>query len=135
MAEISQGFQCSVVTPESIVLDAQVTSASFPAHDGEYGILRNRAPLVCKLGIGALRLVTSDGPQRWFVDGGFAEVRSNRLTVLTNQALRGDEIDADRARSELDEARAMKVADPASATKRQDAIARAKAQLRLASAG
>ena len=69
MAQASSGFQCSVITPEAVVLETRASSASFPAHDGEFGILRDRAPLVCKLGIGVMRLDTPDGPQRVFLDG------------------------------------------------------------------
>ena len=76
MAKSESGFDCSVVTPEAVVLEARASSVSMPAHDGEIGILRNRAPLVCSLGIGVLRLDTDEGPQRFFVDGGFAEAMS-----------------------------------------------------------
>lgn len=131
MAQSTSTFHCSVITPEAVVLDVEVSDASFPAHDGEFGILRDRAPLVCKLGIGALRVETADGPQRLYLDGGFAEIHENRLTILTNRAQRPDQIDADRVRAELDEARTMRITDPAAGEARAAAIARARAQLRL----
>jgi F-type H+-transporting ATPase subunit epsilon len=124
-----------VVTPEAVVLEARASSVSLPAHDGEIGILRNRAPLVCSLGIGVLRLETDEGPQRLFVDGGFAEVHDNQLTILTNRAERSDDIDGKAARQALDEASAMRITDEASLTARQNALARAKARLRLAPGG
>jgi hypothetical protein len=41
-------FQCTVVTPEQQVMDETVTQAILPAHDGQLGVLTNRAPiLVC----------------------------------------------------------------------------------------
>ena len=135
MAKTTTGFQCSVITPEAAVLETEATAASFPAHDGEFGILRDRAPLVCKLGIGALRVETPDGARRFYIDGGFAEVHENRLTILTNSALAPEAIDADRARQALDEAQALRITDTVSLTRRQDAIARAKAQIRLARIG
>ena len=49
-------FQCTVVTPEQQVLDETVTQAILPAHDGQIGILTDRAPLLVKLGVGPLRL-------------------------------------------------------------------------------
>lgn len=135
MAKTTTGFQCSVITPEAAVLETEATAASFPAHDGEFGILRNRAPLVCKLGIGALRVETPEGTRRLYIDGGFAEVHENRLTILTNNALAPDAIDADAARQALAEAKAMRITDAVSLARRQDAIARAKAQIRLARGG
>lgn len=135
MAQSTNSFQCSVITPEAAVLETEATAASFPAHDGEFGILRNRAPLVCKLGIGALRVETPEGARRLYIAGGFAEVRENRLTILTNHALAPDAIDVDAARQALAEAEAMRITDSVSLARRQDAIARAKAQLRLARDG
>ena len=54
MAE--QTFQCRVITPEAQVYDGQVEAVVIPAHDGEIGILFNRAPLLCKLGPGRMRV-------------------------------------------------------------------------------
>ena len=88
-------FRCSVITPEAAVLEAEVTSVVFPAHDGQIGVLRDRAPLLCKLGIGELRADTLDGLRRYFIDGGFAQVFENRVTVLTKRALPADAITPD----------------------------------------
>ena len=41
---------CSVITPEAQVFDGAAESVVVPAHDGEIGILFNRAPLLAKLG-------------------------------------------------------------------------------------
>ena len=100
----SNTFQCSVVTPEQTVLDCEVTSVVFPAHDGELGVLLNRAPLVCKLGIGRLHAVSPEETHTMFIDGGFAEVVGNRLTILTEQACRPDEIDTEKAGQSLSSA-------------------------------
>ena len=76
-------FTCTVLTPERKVLETAATFAAIPAYDGEVGILHDRAPLLCRLGVGILRLDTPAGAQRIFVDAGFAEMLDNRLTVLT----------------------------------------------------
>ena len=99
----SDTFHCSVITPERAVLEADATSVVFPAHDGEVGILKNHAPLLYKLGVGVLRVKTPEGEQAFFIDGGFAQMVDNRLTLLTQQARPVAEIDravADRAREE-----------------------------------
>jgi F0F1-type ATP synthase epsilon subunit len=59
MAE-TKTFRCSVVTPERVVLEAEARFAALPAHDGEIGILRDRAPLLVKLDVGRLRIETAD---------------------------------------------------------------------------
>ena len=127
----SNTFQCSVVTPEKTVLDCEVTSVVFPAHDGELGVLLNRAPLVCKLGIGRLRADSPDEKHTMFIDGGFAQIVGNRLTILTEQACRPDEINIEKAGQSLTEAHAMRIPDDAAYTARDNAIQRAKVQIKI----
>ncbi|MCP4593180.1 MAG: ATP synthase F1 subunit epsilon [bacterium] len=125
-------FNCTVITPERQVLDTQATFLAFPAHDGEIGVLRNRAPLLCKLGIGVMRLEASPQNQRIFIDGGFAQVLDNQVTILTEQALGADEIDVDEARAALDEAKARPGGSQDDIAARQREIARQSAKLRTA---
>ncbi|UCE60386.1 MAG: ATP synthase F1 subunit epsilon [Phycisphaerales bacterium] len=127
----SNTFHCSVITPEKAVLECDATSVVFPAHDGEMGVLLNRAPLLCKMGIGALRVETAEDKQIMFVDGGFAQVVDNRLTILTEQAKTPDEIDRAAAEAILVEVQAMKITDEATYIARDKAIQRSKVQLKL----
>ena len=124
-------FACTVLTPERTVLDAQVTSAVIPAHDGEIGILRGRAPLLCRLGIGILRLEGCPDPQRLYLDSGFAEVADNKITILTEQALRPDEIDAEEVKSTLQEVQSRSATTPEAQDKRSSDMARCKKKLEL----
>lgn len=129
----TETFQCTVVTPERKVLECDAKFVAFPAHDGEIGIMVDRSPLVCKLGIGPMRIEQADGEkQTLLVDGGFAEVSGNSLTILTEQAKTIDELDADTAQAALVEATAMRITDEASYTARDNAIKRAKVQITLA---
>ena len=125
-------FQCSVITPERVVLDTPATFVAFPAHDGEVGILPHRAPLVYKLGIGLLRIKTPGGNEVFYIDGGFAQMVNNRLAILTEQAKKSSEIQPAAAEKALSEARSM----PGTGTKSQEAkdqaVRRAKTQLKLA---
>src|SRR5438477_6115855 len=72
-------FQCTLVTPEQQVLDEKVTQVILPAHDGKIGILTDRAPLLVKLGAGALRLDLAVGQKRFLnIEGGIAQMKDNR---------------------------------------------------------
>jgi F-type H+-transporting ATPase subunit epsilon len=124
-------FLCSVITPERAVLETNATFVAFPAHDGEVGILRDRAPLLFKLGIGELRVETPEGNHRFFVDEGFAQMVDNRLTLLTEQAKAVAEIDRAAAARALDEARALPMVSDAEFTAHQKAVRRAEVQLAL----
>lgn len=126
-------FTCTVLTPERRVLQTEATFAAIPAYDGEVGILRDRAPLLCRLGIGILRLETPAGQQRVFVDRGFAEVRDNQLTVLTEQSAFPQDVDVEAERSAEAEAKSRTAITPEEHTARQQDVARAAAKLKLAS--
>lgn len=76
-----------VITPERQVLAESAEAVVIPAHDGEIGVLWDRAPLVCELGIGQLRYTKAGRTVRLFIDGGFAQVLNNHVTVLTGRAL------------------------------------------------
>jgi F-type H+-transporting ATPase subunit epsilon len=121
-------FQCTIVTPEQQALDATVEQAILPAHDGLIGILTDRAPLLVKLGVGPLRVDIAQGQQRYFlVDGGVAQMKDNKLTVLTTLATPAAEINADTARAEYAEAEARKPSDPKTQADRQRQMDRARA--------
>ena len=99
-------FRCQLITPEAAVLDEQVSFAALTAHDGEVGLLANRAPLLTKLGIGELRVRSDDDTSRFFIDGGFAQVQDDVLTLLTENAAAADTLSLEEAEAELAEANA-----------------------------
>jgi F-type H+-transporting ATPase subunit epsilon len=127
-------FQCTVITPEHQVLDCRAAFAAIPAHDGEIGFLRHRAPLMCQLGIGVMRVESDGVTKRLFVDGGFAQMVHNRLAVLTEQAVASDDIDLDDAKQSLAQARAMSGSTAEDQEHRRRAIARASARIKAAGA-
>ena len=130
-------FQCVIVTPEQQVLDASLRQAILPAHDGLIGILSDHAPLLVKLGTGPLQVDLAGGgqSQTFFVDGGVAEMKDNRLTVLTGEATPASEISAEAARTEYAEAAARQASDAISAKERQRQMERARAKQRIATGG
>jgi len=124
-------LHCSVITPERAVLECEAGFVAFPAHDGEVGVLPGRAPLVCKMGIGTLRVETGDATHLFAVDGGFARMLNNRLTILTEQCRRAEELGAGGAEKALADALAMKIPDDAAYAARSNALQRARVQRRL----
>lgn len=121
-------FHCSVITPERAMLEAEATFVAFPAHDGEVGILAHRAPLLFKMGAGELRVESPQGNQILFVDGGFAQMVENRLTLLTEVAKRIEEIDPAAVERQLAEAHRMPMKTDAEFKARQRMLRSAQAQ-------
>jgi F-type H+-transporting ATPase subunit epsilon len=126
-------FQCVVVTPEQQVLDESITQAIVPGHDGLIGILTDRAPLLTKLGLGPLRIDHANGHKSYFfIQGGVAQMKDNKLTILTNEATPAGEIDAETARAEYAEASARRGTDEKAIADREQQMARARAKMELA---
>ncbi|OYP34700.1 F0F1 ATP synthase subunit epsilon [Rhodopirellula sp. MGV] len=125
-------IRCIVVTPERTELDTEATSVTLPMFDGSLGVLPNRAPMIGRLGYGKLELETSAGPQRFFVDGGFAQVEGNTVNLLTSRSIPVDLLDVGEAEKALAEALDMSARTPEQAQLRETAIRRARGQLRAA---
>jgi F-type H+-transporting ATPase subunit epsilon len=125
-------LQCSVITPETQAFEGEVDAVVLPAHDGEIGILFNRAPLLCKLGAGSLRVRNGIEEESWFIDGGFAQVIDNQVTVLTNKAVPSENIVRADAEACLAKALEMPATDEIAASRKAQAVASARAQLRMA---
>ena len=75
-----------VVTPERAVLDVTAEAVTLPMYDGELGVLKDRAPLTGRLGPGELRYTSGGATTKYTINGGFAQVRANVVTVLTPKA-------------------------------------------------
>ena len=97
-------LKLEIVTPERKVFDDSVDSVTVPTASGEAGILPNHAPLVSALKPGILSYVNKGSVERLAVSGGFVEVSSNKVSVLTDMAQKADEIDATVARADREAA-------------------------------
>jgi F-type H+-transporting ATPase subunit epsilon len=123
--------RCVIVTPERAVVDASCEFIVLPLYDGELGVLRDRAPLIGRLGSGELRIVRGEQVRRYFVDGGFAQVRANVVTVLTPRATPVERLDPAAAAQEL-AAALVPGRTPEEQEAHLKAQQRARAQLRVA---
>ncbi|MGA2497530.1 MAG: F0F1 ATP synthase subunit epsilon [Tepidisphaeraceae bacterium] len=115
-----------------MAFDGRIIQAIVPGHDGLVGILTHRAPLLVKLGIGPLRLDLSESKKALFlIDGGIAQMKGDRLTILTEAATPADAINYEAARAQYAEAHALKPIDPKTTARREHDLAVAKAKMNL----
>jgi F-type H+-transporting ATPase subunit epsilon len=136
MANPSDGgsgeLHCVVVTPERTLFDQRVEFVALPLYDGEIGVLPGRSPFIGRLGYGELRTRVEGAVHRYFVDGGFVQVRDNVVTVLTNRATLSYQVDAQAAGQELERAQARVATTDSQFAEKDRAVARARAQIRIA---
>ncbi|MCS7167040.1 MAG: ATP synthase F1 subunit epsilon [Gemmatales bacterium] len=126
-----EGLHCQVITPERIVVDERADFVALPLYDGELGVLPGRAPLVGRLGFGELRLRRGEEIKRYYVDGGFVQIKRDTVTLLTAKAVPAHELDVRALENEL--AQPLAPAATAEARERQQAQReRQRAMLRVA---
>jgi F-type H+-transporting ATPase subunit epsilon len=126
-----KSVHCLVVTPERAVLDQTADFVVLPMYDGELGVLPGRAPLIGRLGYGELRTVVGRTVHRYYIDGGFAQVRGNAVTVLTSKAMPAEEINLASAEEALKSAQGIALT-PEAQDAQLKAQERARAQIRIA---
>ena len=86
-----------VITAEKLALREEVDEVIVPGLDGELGILPDHTPLISQLKTGILSYRQGAQSRRMHVSGGFVEVASDRVSVLSDVAEKPEEIDLERA--------------------------------------
>src|SRR5689334_11301941 len=86
-------LECVVVTPEATVFEHPAQFIVLPLFDGELGVAPGHTPLIGRLGFGELRLTEGGRTTRLYIDGGFAQVVGNVVSVLTPRATAAEKLD------------------------------------------
>lgn len=83
-----------LVSPERLLMSADVDQVDVPGSEGDFGVLANHAPVMTALRPGVLTIQTQGKQgEKFFVRGGFAEVTAQGLTVLAEEAMPLAELD------------------------------------------
>jgi F-type H+-transporting ATPase subunit epsilon len=101
---VADRLKLEVVTPSRRVLESSANEVRIPGALGELGILPGHTELLTSLGTGAVTWFDGDTTGTMVVQGGFAEVQPDAVTVLASVAETVDEIDVEAARQSLAEA-------------------------------
>jgi F-type H+-transporting ATPase subunit epsilon len=98
---VAASLKLEVVTPSRRVLEARAHEVRIPGALGELGVLPGHTPLLTSLGTGEVTWFDGGATGSLVVQGGFAEVQPDAVTVLASVAETIDEIDVEAARSTL----------------------------------
>ena len=97
-----------VVSAEESIFSGEATFVALPGEAGELGIYPRHTPLITRIKPGAVRIQKADGGEEFvFVAGGILEVQPTVVTVLSDTAIRGKDLDeakASEARKDAEEA-------------------------------
>jgi F-type H+-transporting ATPase subunit epsilon len=87
-----------VVSAEESIFSGEATFVALPGEAGELGIKPRHTPLITRIRPGSVRIQKADGSEEFiFVAGGILEVQPNRVTVLSDTAVRGKDLDEEKA--------------------------------------
>lgn len=127
-------LQLQIITPDKIVLDTPVDRVTATAIDGELSILPNHEPLITALAIDVLKYTVGSQEEIVAVLGGLLEVGENKITVLSDTADLGHDINEAQAKEDKEKAEADKTqkTDKLDAYMTEMALSKAMARLRAA---
>lgn len=123
-----------VVSAEEELYSGTVEEVIAPGIEGDIGILPRHSPLISQLRPGELRYKTSEGMESLFVSGGVLEVQPHMITVLSDTAIRADDLDeqsAVEARKRAEDALAGKDPEDLDYEQLQIELEAAKAQFEM----
>jgi F-type H+-transporting ATPase subunit epsilon len=99
-------LQVELVAADRTVWSGQASRVIARTTEGDVGVLAHHAPLLSVLVHGVVEIHAEDGDDLVVaVDGGFLSVANNRVSILSENAVLGSEIDASQARADLESAR------------------------------
>lgn len=117
----------ALVSPERELFHGEVDHVVVPGSEGEFGVSPLHAPVMSVVKPGALRVFNDGAERRIFVNGGFADVTPEGLTVLAEEAV--DLADIDPAQLEQDLKNASEDLRDATSDARRETAQRALARL------
>ena len=82
------------VSPEESIVSSEVDMVLIPAIEGDAGILPNHAPYMTILRQGIVEVTfEKDNIKQYFVEGGFADVTPQKITILAESSINLTDID------------------------------------------
>ena len=126
-------LKLEIVTPEGVTYSEDVEMVTLPGSEGELGVYPNHVPLMTQVVAGEIT-ARRNGTDEWVAVGdGFVEITGERVAILTDMAIKADNIDeakAEEARKRAEARLAEKLDDEETALV-SAALAHSLAQLKV----
>lgn len=102
---MANAFNFELVSPERLLFSEQVTAVVVPGSDGYFTVMANHAPLMSTIRPGVVEAtLASGGTKKIFVRGGFVDVAGSSFTLLAEQAMPVEELNADAIAAQIKDA-------------------------------
>lgn len=95
---MSNTLHVDVVSQEESIYSGEAKMVILPGESGELGILPGHTPLISRIRPGQVKIVLPNGSEEYvFVAGGLLEVQPKAVTVLSDTAIRAQDLDEAKA--------------------------------------
>jgi F-type H+-transporting ATPase subunit epsilon len=94
-------FHFELVSPERLLMSAEVEQVVIPGSEGYFTVLKGHAPFMSTMRPGVVDVTRNSETEHIFVRGGFADVNANGLTVLAEQATPMADVDPEWLAQEI----------------------------------
>ncbi len=94
-------IQIDVVSAEESILSEEAEFVVAPAKMGEVGIYPNHASMITLLKAGSVRIkkLNKSDEDLVYISGGILEVQPGKITILSDTAIRGKDLDETKAQA------------------------------------
>lgn len=104
MADMNaQTFNFELVSPERVLVSQPAWQVTIPGEEGYFGVRAGHMSLIAAVRAGVVEVFAKEGdaPQKIFIAGGFADVTGRNCTILAEQAVNVNELDAAAIESDI----------------------------------
>jgi F-type H+-transporting ATPase subunit epsilon len=86
-------LKLEIVTPEGVTYSENVEMVTLPGSEGELGVYPNHVPLMTQVAAGEITARRNGRDEFLAVGGGFVEITGERVAILTDMAIKAENID------------------------------------------
>ncbi len=92
----ASSFNFELVSPERILVSEPAWQVVIPGEEGYFGVRAGHMSLIAAVRPGVVEITKTEGsaPERIFIAGGFADVTAKNCTILAEQAVNVNELNA-----------------------------------------
>ena len=94
-------LRLEIISPKEQIVSTDAFEVVLPTESGEVGILSHHIPLITQMKMGVLSVFNDGTAERYVVSGGFAQVKADKVSVLTDDALLISELDSSEIESKI----------------------------------
>ena len=100
-------LQFSLVSPEAELFSGLVDQVDVPGSEGDFGVFADHAPFMAAIRTGAITVYNDGTETRYMVQGGFADVMPDGLTILAEQCTPMSDVKAETIAEEITKAETL----------------------------